>query len=203
MLEHTARTTEDLIRTRFAESASVKEALRQDPEAVSAIGDMAAAIIEAFRSGHKVLLCGNGGSAADAQHIAAEMVGRFRISRAPLPALSLTVNTSTITAVANDFAFDDVFARQVRALGRPHDVLVGLSTSGNSENVFRAVLEANAGGLVTAAFTGAGGGRLADVSTHCLRVPSEDTARIQEAHITAAHILCELVEMELAAESAR
>ena len=187
----------ETIRERLAESAAIKEAMLQDGEIVAVMADIAEAIIEAYRTGHKVLLCGNGGSAADAQHIAAELVGRFQSNREPLPAISLAANTSTVTAIGNDFSFDDIFARQVRGLGQPDDVLIGLSTSGNSENVFRALDVARSVGIVSIAFTGSGGGKLLDVSDFCLRIPTENTARIQEAHITAAHIICELVEAAL------
>jgi D-sedoheptulose 7-phosphate isomerase len=187
----------ELIRLRLAESAATQETIRQNTELVSVISDIAITIIGAYESGHKLLLCGNGGSAADAQHIAAELVGRFYSDRQPLPAISLAANTSTITAVGNDFSFDEVFERQVRALGLPGDILIGLSTSGASENVVRAFNTAQQIGLTTISFTGRSGGHLLDKSDICLRVPSEDTARIQEAHITAAHIVCELVEREL------
>ena len=185
------------IRQRLAESAAVKEAMRQDAELVAIIGKIADVVIEAYRNGHKVLLCGNGGSAADTLHIAAELVGRFYSDRESLPAISLAANTSTVTAIGNDFSFENIFARQVRGLGQQGDVLIGLSTSGNSENVFRAVRVAKEVGIKVIAFTGSGGGKLLEESDFCLRVPSENTARIQEAHITAAHIICELVETAL------
>ena len=165
-----------------------------DEELVGVVARIAAVMTEAFRSGHKVLLCGNGGSAADAQHIAAELVGRFQTARQPLPAMSLGVNASTLTAIGNDFSFDDIFARQVAAFGTPGDILVGLSTSGQSENVASAVRAAKERGLTTVSFTGANGGKLAEIAEVNLIVPATNTARIQEAHITAAHIICELVE---------
>ncbi len=182
---------------RLNESIAVKQAMLSDEHTVGAIAEIASALVESIRAGHKVLLCGNGGSAADAQHIAAELVGRFYTNRKPLPALSLAVNTSTITALSNDFSFDDVFTRQVHGLGQSGDTLIGLSTSGDSENVYRALATAREMDMTTVAFTGTSGGKLLAVSDHCLRIPSEDTARIQEAHITAAHIICELVESEL------
>jgi D-sedoheptulose 7-phosphate isomerase len=188
----------ELIKSRLRESAAIKEAMRKDGNLVAVIDKIADTIIESLEAGHKVLLCGNGGSAADAQHIAAELVGRFYSNRQPLPAISLAANTSTVTAVGNDFSFHDVFARQVSGLGKPGDVLIGLSTSGSSQNVFRAIQAANEAGIAAIAFTGASGAKLLDVSDVCLRVPSEDTARIQEAHITCAHIICELVETALA-----
>lgn len=149
---------------------------------------------DALDAGHKVLFCGNGGSAADSQHLAAELVGRFVKERRSLPAIALTTDTSILTAVANDYAYDDVFARQVEGLGQAGDVLVGISTSGNSKNVVKAVEEAKKKGLKTIAFTGQGGGRLGELCDVTVAVPSKVTARIQEMHILAGHIICELVE---------
>jgi len=149
---------------------------------------------DGLRAGGKVLFCGNGGSAADSQHLAAELTGRYLRDRAPLAAVALTVDSSALTAIANDYSYDEVFARQVRGLGRPGDVLVGISTSGNSRNVVAALEAARAIGLATIGLTGAGGGRMKDLCDVCLCVPSTDTPRIQEMHIAAGHMLCELVE---------
>ena len=149
---------------------------------------------DGLRAGGKVLFCGNGGSAADSQHLAAELTGRYLRDRAPLAAVALTVDGSALTAIANDYSYDEVFARQVRGLGRPGDVLVGISTSGNSRNVVAALEAARAIGLATIGLTGAGGGRMKDLCDVCLCVPSTDTPRIQEMHIAAGHMLCELVE---------
>jgi D-sedoheptulose 7-phosphate isomerase len=190
----------ELVRARLEASAKVKTQMSQDPAIVALLADIAGRIVESLRGGGKVLICGNGGSAADAQHIAAELVGKFYLVRAPLPAVSLTTNTSSITAVGNDFSFDDIFEKQVRGLGRRGDVAIGISTSGNSENVIRALDAAREDGLVTVGFTGAKGGRLVDHADLCLRVPSDDTPRIQEAHITAGHIVCELVEAAMFAK---
>jgi D-sedoheptulose 7-phosphate isomerase len=194
--------TQDLIRTRLAESARLKEKMARDAELVATLEAVAHAIVAAYRAGNKLLLCGNGGSAADAQHIAAELVGRFQVNRAPLPAEALTVNTSTVTAVGNDLSFDDIFSRQIQALGQPGDVVIGISTSGNAVNVKRALDTAKSLGLTTVAFTGSGGGMLRDVADFCLEVPSEDTARVQEGHITAGHVMCELIEQTLFGEEA-
>ena len=150
----------------------------------------------ALSKGNKVLFCGNGGSAADSQHLAAEFVGRFQKERKGLPAIALTVDTSILTAVANDYGYDTVFARQVQALGDPGDVLVGISTSGNSKNVLLAVEEAKAKGITCIGMTAEGGGKMADACDICLAVPSEVTARVQEMHILMGHILCELVDHE-------
>jgi D-sedoheptulose 7-phosphate isomerase len=187
----------DLIRARLGESAAVKQAMRSDEDFTSTLADIAAVIVAAFQAGRKVLLCGNGGSAADAEHIATEFVGRFSARREPLAAIALTANTSCLTAIGNDFTFDEVFARQVKGLGDPGDVVIGISTSGSAENVVRAIDAAKARGLVTVAFTGAKGGRLRDRVEYCLRIPSDVTPRIQEGHITAAHIVCEIVEQAL------
>ena len=150
----------------------------------------------ALAGGHKVLFCGNGGSAADSQHLAAEFVGRFQKERKGLPAIALTVDTSILTAVANDYGYDTIFARQVQALGNPGDVLVGISTSGNSKNVLLAVEEAKNKGMFCIGMTAEGGGKMADACDICLAVPSRVTARAQEMHILLGHILCELVDHE-------
>ena len=158
------------------------------------IAAAAEAMIKALRAGGKIMLCGNGGSAADAQHLAAELVGRYRKDRAPLAALALTVDTSALTAIANDYAFEEVFARQVTGLGRPGDLLLALSTSGDSANVLAAVAAARTRGIATIALTGAGGGRLAPLADLAIRVPAEPTNAVQELHIAVGHILCGIVE---------
>jgi D-sedoheptulose 7-phosphate isomerase len=156
-----------------------------------------ASLVEtALAGGHKVLFCGNGGSAADSQHLAAEFVGRFQTERRGLPAIALTVDTSILTAVANDYGYDTVFARQVQALGEAGDVLVGISTSGNSRNVLLAVEEAKKKGIACVGMTAEGGGRMAGACDICLAVPAKVTARAQEMHIMLGHILCELVDHE-------
>ena len=146
--------------------------------------------------GHKVLFCGNGGSAADSQHLAAEFVGRFQKERKGLPAIALTVDTSILTSVANDYGYEAVFARQVQALGERGDVLVGISTSGNSKNVLLAIEEAKAKGITCIGMTAEGGGKMAEICDICLAVPVRVTARAQEMHILMGHILCELVDHE-------
>jgi D-sedoheptulose 7-phosphate isomerase len=157
----------------------------------------AAMIVAAMRAGHKLLLLGNGGSAADAQHIAAELAFKMGRERNALPALALTTDTSLLTAISNDRSFDFIFARQIQALGRPGDVVLAISTSGNSPNVIEAVKQARAMDLVTIGLLGAGGGRVAPLLDLALIVPHDETPRIQEVHITIAHILCQLVEDEL------
>lgn len=156
-------------------------------------------LIATFRSGGKVLVCGNGGSAADAQHIAAEFVGRYETERIALPSIALTTDTSALTALSNDFGFDRVFERQVEALARPGDCLIAISTSGNSPNVIAAVMAARKIGVSVIGMTGSAGKKLASLCDSCLMVPSTRTARIQEAHITVAHIWCEMIDAEYAA----
>lgn len=188
---------EQRIRARIEASVEVKRALLGD-EHVAFVRDAAALVADALRAGGKVLLCGNGGSAADATHIAGELVGRFLLDRRPLPAIALGDSVSALTAIANDFGYDEVFARQVRALGAPGDVLIALSTSGASANVLAAVAAARERGLRTIGMSGADRSALAGAVDLCLRAPASDTARVQEAHMLVGHLLCELVEAELA-----
>jgi D-sedoheptulose 7-phosphate isomerase len=185
---------EDVIEA-FETSADVKNAfIRTHAERVVEVGQL---MIRAFRDSKKVLLFGNGGSATDASHIAAEFVGRYRLDREPLPALALGTDTAVLTCIANDIDFTDIFSRQIQAHGRKGDVAIAISTSGNSLNVIRGVEAAHERGLVTVGWTGAGGGKLADVVDYCFSVPSSVTARIQECHITLGHVLCELIEERL------
>jgi D-sedoheptulose 7-phosphate isomerase len=180
----------------------IEEAFRQSAEAMQALDEadfdilleMTELVVEAYARGGKVILMGNGGSAADAQHIAAELVSRFRLEREGLFAIALTVNTSILTAIGNDYGFENVFERQVEAIARSGDIVVGLSTSGNSPNVLRAIERARAMGCITFGFTGMTGGQLLHAVDLCFSAPTDDTPRIQEVHITAGHILCELVE---------
>lgn len=185
----------DTIRAAIQESVEVKTRLLAETNPT--LAPIGAAMAEAFRNGGKVVLFGNGGSAADAQHVAAELVNRFLMERKALPALALTTDSSILTAMANDLGFDCVFARQVEALVRPGDVVVGLSTSGNSENVLQGLRAARECGATTVGLTGRDGGRLKDVADICFCAPSDNTPRIQEAHITVLHAICEAVEREL------
>jgi D-sedoheptulose 7-phosphate isomerase len=183
----------EYIRQQLAESAAVKEKIAA--ECAGRIDEASRALVRAFRGGKKVLLCGNGGSAADAQHIAAELVVRMNLGDRPaLPAVALTTDTSAITAAGNDIGFENIFARQVEALGTPGDVLVAISTSGDSENVLRAARTARERKMVVVGLLGRGGGRIAGLADVAVTIPSGDTQRIQEGHITVAHILCGLVE---------
>src|SRR5690349_22665009 len=169
-------------------SIAVKRQLLNSTEVVSAIGKVCEIVVCALEQGRKLLLFGNGGSAADAQHIAAEFVGRFAFNRPALPALALSVNTSCVTAIGNDYGFDVVFARQVEALAHRDDVAIGISTSGNSPNVLCAMATAKDMGVRTVALTGSGGGKLNAAVEYCLRAPSDETPRIQECHILIGHI---------------
>jgi len=181
------------------ESISVKKALVKDN--VREIEDMVKLIINTYQKGGKVVLCGNGGSAADAQHIAAELVGRFKLERKPFPAIALTTNTSSLTALANDYGYKTVFWRQVEALVNEKDVVIGISTSGSSQNVVEAMRAAKKKGAATIGLTGSNGGKLAGVADLVVMVPSNNTPRIQEAHITIGHIVCELVERKLSVKN--
>lgn len=179
------------------ESISVKEALLRDAALLGTVEAVVTGLIDAFRNDRKVLLCGNGGSAADAQHIAAELAGRFHFDRPPLYSEALHVNTSYLTSVANDYSYAEVFARAVRGCGRAGDVLFGITTSGNSPNVLKAVEVATEIGMTTVGMTGETGGKLRGACSHLISVPSRDTARIQEAHILIGHAICEMVEARL------
>lgn len=182
------------IRKLILESLAVKSAMAEDEALQSAISKTVDMIVAAFQNGNKVLFCGNGGSAADAQHIAAELSGRFYLDRPGLYAEALHCNTSYLTAVANDYDFDIVYARLVEAMGKPGDVLIAISTSGNSTNLLKAVEAADQLGVQTIAMTGSGGGKIAALADIAIRVPSDRTPRIQEGHILIGHIICELVE---------
>lgn len=176
------------------DSVAVKAAVMADEHLLNVIGQATDQMVEAFRNKQKVLFCGNGGSAADAQHLAAEFSGRFYYDRPPLDAEALHVNTSYLTAVGNDYSFDEIYARLVKAKGNKGDILVALSTSGNSPNIIKAIEAAKANGLVSIGLTGETGGAMAGICDLIIRVPSMDTPRIQESHITIGHIICELVE---------
>ena len=178
-------------------SISIKEKILNDIALLDIIEKAANEIIQSLKNGGKVLFCGNGGSAADAQHLAAELSGRFYYDRDPLPAEALHVNTSFLTAVANDYGYDVVYSRMVKGSGNKGDVLVGLSTSGNSINIIKAFETASQKGMKTIGFTGATGGNMKSVSDILINVPSEDTPRIQESHIMIGHIICEIVESKM------
>jgi D-sedoheptulose 7-phosphate isomerase len=182
------------IRSILAASIDVKQQILADTELLNNIAASAQQITKAFQQKNRIYLCGNGGSAADAQHLAAEFSGRFYTDRKALPAEALHVNTSYLTAVANDYNYDVVYARLIEGISNPGDILIGLSTSGNSTNVVKAFETARTMGVITIGFTGKDGGKMRDLSNLWIGVPSQDTPRIQEAHITIGHIICQLVE---------
>src|SRR5713226_5117939 len=178
-------------------SIATKQAMLGDSQIVATIAKVCELLVNALKQGNKALLFGNGGSAADAQHIAAELVGRFAFDRPALPALALSVNSSCVTAIGNDYGFDRVFSRQLEALARPGDIAIAISTSGNSTNVLHAISTARKIGLKTIGLTGRSGGNLRNAVDYCICVPSNETPRIQECHILVGHIISELVEREI------
>jgi D-sedoheptulose 7-phosphate isomerase len=182
---------------KIKESIMVKEKMLNDENLLKKIKDVASLCVITYKKGGKVLLCGNGGSAADAQHIAAELSGKFNYDRDPLYAEALHVNSSYMTAVANDYDFDTVYSRLIKAIGNKRDILIGISTSGNSKNVINAINEANKKEMFTVSLTGEDGGELSRISDICIKVPSSDTPRIQESHILIGHIICEHIESKL------
>jgi D-sedoheptulose 7-phosphate isomerase len=187
----------DFVARQISESITVKEAMLNDAELINVVESIAVLIVETYRNGGKVLLAGNGGSAADAQHIAAELVSRFTLDRPALPAMALTTDTSILTAISNDYGYDSLFSRQLEANAKPGDVFIAISTSGNSPNIVRALKTANDIGVVAVGLTGATGGEMADLCRYCVNIPSTDIPRIQEGHITVGHILCASTEQVL------
>lgn len=179
------------------ESISVKEAIIKDEHLLQTITLVAQLITKSLETGHKLLFCGNGGSASDAQHLAAEFSGRFYKDRTPLYAEALHCNTSYLTAVGNDYGFEHVYARAVKAMGKQNDILIAISTSGNSENILQAMKVAREKKMIVVAMTGLSGGKMKGACDYLLNMPSTDTPRIQEAHITVGHIICEIVENNL------
>jgi D-sedoheptulose 7-phosphate isomerase len=192
-----ADAAQSLAVARIRDCTAVMQSLLESSGYLSAVVEVAEAMTKCLRSGNKILFFGNGGSAADAQHLAAELSGRFLKERASLAGWALTTNSSVLTAIGNDYSFDDVFARQVQGIGSPDDVAFGITTSGNSPNVLRAVNVARERRLVTVGLSGQTGGKLYGVVDHCICIPSDQTPRIQEAHILTGHILCELIEQAL------
>ena len=188
---------EDRVRESIQQSIATKQKLLSDPDLVTAVARVSELMVNAFRAGNKVLLFGNGGSAADAQHIAAEFVGRFAFDRPALPALALSVNSSAVTAIGNDYGYDRVFARQIEALAKAGDVAIGISTSGNSPNVLAGLAKAKEMALRTVALAGGSGGKMKGAAEFCICAPSGETPRIQECHILLGHIVSELVEKSL------
>lgn len=185
------------ISTQLRETARNLETIASDGELVARIGVIANVCVDALRSGHKLLFAGNGGSAADAQHLAAELVSRYAYDRPGLPAFALTTDTSVLTAIGNDYGYERLFARQIEAVGAAGDVFFGLSTSGRSPNVLHALDIARERGLITVGMTGRTGGQMASRCDHLLRIPSDATPRIQEGHIAIGHAICQIVEAAL------
>ncbi len=188
---------ESKIKSIIQASVDVKTNILANPVLLQKIEEVVNLVTDAFKQGNKVLFCGNGGSAADAQHLAAEFSGRFYFDREPLPSEALHCNSSYLTAVANDYGYDLVYSRIVKGSGKAGDVLVALSTSGNSVNILNALHQAKKIGMITVGLTGESGGKMKDICDHLLNVPSTDTPRIQESHIMIGHIICELVEAGL------
>ena len=195
--QDTTKRAQDLVRDRIQSSINVKQALLKDSAFHDLVAQVAMQIVKSLRAGGKVLFFGNGGSAADAQHLAAEFTGRYLRERRALPALALHANTSALTAIGNDYGFDFVFARQLEALGKEGDVAVGISTSGNSSNVVRAMEVAKSKSIYTVALVGASGGAMKELADCALCMPSNETPRIQECHILTGHLICEIVEQTL------
>jgi D-sedoheptulose 7-phosphate isomerase len=192
-----ATTIDKRVAQSLQESITVKRKLLEDEHYLQQVSELGHVMAHALKAGHKLIFFGNGGSAADAQHLAAELTGRYMMERPALAALTLTANTSSLTAIGNDYSYEMVFSRQLEALGCPSDVAVGISTSGKSANILRAMETAHAKGMITAAMTGKTGGDLVSAVDYCIRIPSVVTPRIQEAHILTGHILCEIIEQEL------
>lgn len=188
---------QDTIKNILQASIDTKKQVLQNAALIGTIEQVTKVVAQAFRNGNKVLFCGNGGSAADAQHLAAEFSGRFYTDREPLPSEALHCNTSYLTAVANDYGYDLVYSRILRGTGKPGDVLIALSTSGNSVNITNALQQAREIGMITVGFTGDTGGNMKPHCHYLVNVPSKDTPRIQESHITIGHIVCQLVEQQL------
>lgn len=184
----------DFIKDQIQTSYSIKQAIEVNNDLLELIRKVALKIIEVYQNGHKVLLAGNGGSAADAQHLAGELVNRLYFDRPGLAAIALTTDTSVLTAIGNDAGFDKVFARQIEAVGVSGDLFIGISTSGNSPNIANAFNECKTKGVITVGFTGQGPNRITEIVDYCIQVPATDTPRIQESHILIGHIICALVE---------
>ena len=187
----------DTIKRSIQNSIATKQAILSNDALLARIGEVAQVMVKALRDGKRILWCGNGGSAADAQHLAAELSGRFYYDRPPLNSEALHCNTSYLTAVANDYGYDLIYSRMIDGACRPGDVLVGISTSGNSNNIYNAFCKAKELGVITVAMTGETGGRMKEKADYLLNVPSDDTPRIQEAHILLGHIICEMVEASM------
>lgn len=188
---------ESFIRKQIETSIEVKNSIINNKELMDLICEISEISTEVYKKGNKMLLAGNGGSAADAQHIAGELVSRFYFDRPGLPAIALTTDTSILTAIGNDYGYENLFARQIQANGVKGDIFLGISTSGNSPNIISAINEAAQKGIITVGMTGENGGKMRDICDYCIKVPSSETPRIQEAHILIGHILCSVIEKNI------
>jgi D-sedoheptulose 7-phosphate isomerase len=187
----------NLVKAQLLDTVANLERMASDPQLIEGIATVAAICTDALRRGNKILFAGNGGSAADSQHLAGELVSRFAYDRPGLPAFALTTDTSVLTAIGNDYGYEHLFARQIEAVGQAGDVFFGISTSGRSPNILNALRVARARGLVTVGMTGRGGGQMPDLCDHVLRTPSDSTPRIQEGHIAMGHAVCSLIEQQM------
>ena len=185
----------EYIKNQFRESAEVKNLMAENLS--EEVDEIAVKVVEALKKGKKIFWCGNGGSAADSQHLSTELISRLRFNRPAIPSIALTTDTSFLTAHTNDFDFDDIFSRQIEALGQAGDVLIGISTSGNSKNILKAIKTAKSKEILTIVFSGKNGGTMKNIANFSLIVPSHETQRIQEGHITIGHIICDLIEKSL------
>lgn len=193
----------DYIKNQITASYETKQKILADEALVALIAAVAKKCVEVYRNGRKTLLAGNGGSAADAQHIAAELVGRYGFDRPSISSIALTTDSSNLTAIGNDYGYDKVFSRQLEGVGNEGDLFIGISTSGNSQNIVNAFESAKAKGITTVAFVGRDGGKMGQMADYAIIVPSNDTPRIQESHILIGHILCDIIEKELFAEGVK
>ena len=191
------------IENQILASYETKKKILENAALIDVIEDVATRCVNVYKNNRKTILAGNGGSAADAQHIAAELVGRYGFDRPSLPSLALTTDTSNLTAIGNDYGYDKVFSRQLEGMGQEGDLFIGISTSGNSVNIINAFLSAKAKGITTVALTGRDGGKMAEMADIAIIIPSNDTPRIQESHILIGHILCDIIEKEIFAEGVR
>ena len=188
---------EKFIANQIKKSYEIKQAIYNDKKLMNLIKEVVLVATKAYKEGNKTLIAGNGGSAADAQHIAGEFVSRFYFDREGLPSIALTTDTSILTAIGNDYGYEKLFARQVQANGRKGDIFIGISTSGNSKNIIEALKECKKKGIITIGFTGQSGGVMKELCNYCICVPSDETPRIQESHILIGHIICSVVEEEI------
>jgi len=188
---------QNYLKNQIAASAATKEKILADESLLKIIENVATACVDVYKNSKKTLIAGNGGSAADAQHIAAELVGRYGFDRPSLPSLALTTDTSNLTAIGNDYGYDKVFSRQLEGMGQEGDLFIGISTSGNSQNVINAFESAKLKGITTVALVGRDGGKMAAMADYAIIIPSNDTPRIQESHILIGHIICDVIEKEI------